>query len=164
MLCIHETYLVYKLQTFKNCTEVKNIKIMIIAIIYIIFLSDISSTVENYFQKILSCPPEKIHSPLFTYSPSKNSKCASPPFWQHWKIVCLSPLQKEGENTVITTEKFLGEDTMSFGNNSKFKADGWTGPNLTWRGNTISVKTKRCHQTTKTICIIRPSANKYRHN
>ena len=42
---------------------------MIIAIIYI-FLCDISSTVENYFQKILSpAPPEKIQSPLFTKRP-----------------------------------------------------------------------------------------------
>ena len=36
---------------------------MIIAIIYIIFLCDISSAVKNYFQQILS-PPEKFHSPL----------------------------------------------------------------------------------------------------
>ena len=42
--------------------------IMITAIIYILFiLCDIWSTVENYFQKILSPPPypEKIQSPLF---------------------------------------------------------------------------------------------------
>ena len=37
-LYIHETFLVYKLETFKNCKEVKHIMIMIIAIIYI-FLS-----------------------------------------------------------------------------------------------------------------------------
>ena len=63
MLFIHETFLVYKLETFK---EVKHIMIMIIAIIYIFFiLLDIWSTVKNYFQKILSPPPPaKIH-PLF---------------------------------------------------------------------------------------------------
>ena len=49
--------------------------IMIIAMIYSFFiLCDIWSTIENYFQKILSLPPpsEKIQSPL------KNSKIASP--------------------------------------------------------------------------------------
>ena len=67
LLYIYETFLVYKLETFKNCKELKNI--MIIAMIYI-FLCDISSTVENYFQKILSpAPPEKIQSPLFTQRP-----------------------------------------------------------------------------------------------
>ena len=63
MLFIHETFLVYKLETFKNCQEVKHIMIMIIAIIYIFFiLCDIWSAVQDYFQKILS-PPEKIRSP-----------------------------------------------------------------------------------------------------
>ena len=32
---IHETFLVYRLETFKNCQEVKYIMIMIIAMIYI---------------------------------------------------------------------------------------------------------------------------------
>ena len=44
--------------------------IIIIATIYIFFiLSDIWSTVENYFQKILRSFPEKINSPLFTHPP-----------------------------------------------------------------------------------------------
>ena len=61
MLFIHETFLVYKLETFK---EVKHIMIMIIAIIYIFFiLCDIWSTVENYFQKILR-PPLPWKNPL----------------------------------------------------------------------------------------------------
>ena len=56
MLFIHEKFLVYKLETFENCKEVKHIIIMIIAIIYIfLILCDIWSTVENYFHKIL--PP-----------------------------------------------------------------------------------------------------------
>ena len=45
-------FLVYKLQTFKNCNEVKNIMIMITAIIYIIFLwffiNSLKSLSENY--------------------------------------------------------------------------------------------------------------------
>ena len=40
VIFIHETFLVYKLETFKNCQEVKYIMIMIIAIIYI-FLSHV---------------------------------------------------------------------------------------------------------------------------
>ena len=70
---IHETFLVYKLETFTNCKEVKHIMIMIIAIIYSFFIfSDIWSTVKNYFQKILSLPPPlpplKNPTPLYTHS------------------------------------------------------------------------------------------------
>ena len=61
--------LVYKLETFKNRKEVKHIIIMVIAMIYIFFiLCNISSLVENYFQKILS-RPQKSHSPFFTHYP-----------------------------------------------------------------------------------------------
>ena len=38
VLFIHEMFLVYKLETFTNCKEVKHIMVIIIAIIYI-FLS-----------------------------------------------------------------------------------------------------------------------------
>ena len=38
VLFFHETFLVYKLETFTNCKEVKHIMIMIIAIIYIFYL------------------------------------------------------------------------------------------------------------------------------
>ena len=57
--------LVYELETFKNCKEVKHVMIMIIAIIYMFFiLCDIWLTVENYFQKILSLlPPLKKSTP-----------------------------------------------------------------------------------------------------
>ena len=75
MLFIHEKFLVYKLETFENCKEVKHIIIMIIAIIYIfLILCDIWSTVENYFHKILP-PLKKYTHPLF-----KNSKIARPRF------------------------------------------------------------------------------------
>ena len=40
--------------------------------LHFFILYDISSAVENYFQKIFR-PPEKIHSPFFTHSwPSKH--------------------------------------------------------------------------------------------
>ena len=43
MLYIHEKFVVYKLETFKDCKEVKHIMIIIIAIIYIfVVLCDIS--------------------------------------------------------------------------------------------------------------------------
>ena len=62
-LYIHETFLVYKSETSKNCKEVKHILIMVIAIFYIFFVScNISSLAENYFEKILS-PSQKLHSP-----------------------------------------------------------------------------------------------------
>ena len=57
MLFIYKTFLVYKLEKFKNCKEAKHIMIMTIAIIYIfLILCDICLTVENYFQKILRSP------------------------------------------------------------------------------------------------------------
>ena len=56
--------------------------IMIIAMFYIFFiLCDISSTFKNYFQRILSPPPEKIHSLLFSHFRPKNSKSASHPLF-----------------------------------------------------------------------------------
>ena len=38
---IHDKFLVYKLETSRNCKEVKHIMVMIIAIIYIHFVSDV---------------------------------------------------------------------------------------------------------------------------
>ena len=63
---IHETFLVSKLETFKNYKKAKHIT-----------LSDIWLIDENYFQKMFSPPP-----PEKTHSPFKKSKIASPPpFW-----------------------------------------------------------------------------------
>ena len=101
MLYIHETFLVYKLDTFKNCKEVKHIMIMVIAIIYICFiLCDIWSTVENYFQKIFS-PPWKKPLPPFHSLPSKNSKSAIFPFLPTFNIFQPPPCRKVGEDTVL---------------------------------------------------------------
>ena len=54
--------------------------------LHFLILCDIWSTVENYFRKILSSPPEKIHFPLFTLPPLKIQKVQVPPFCQHWKF------------------------------------------------------------------------------
>ena len=75
--------LVYKLETFKKCKEVKHIVITIIAITYIFYLMwyFISSW------KLLSqnpqdtpTPQKHIHSPIFTQSPWNIQKCKSPLF------------------------------------------------------------------------------------
>ena len=70
----------FKLETFKSCKEVKQIMIMIIAIICIFY---IMWYLKNSW-KLLSENPhlEKIHWPLFTHSPlPKYWKIASPPFF-----------------------------------------------------------------------------------
>ena len=75
---LHETFLNYKLETLKNCKEVKHIMIVVIAIIYI-FLSYLicDQQWKIAFWKS-SGPPENIHFPLFThFRPKKNSKSAS---------------------------------------------------------------------------------------
>ena len=54
-------------------------------------------------------PSEKIHSPLFTHFPPKNSKNASPPpFWQNWKIF-QAPLlaEREGKDTMLKVLFFV---------------------------------------------------------
>ena len=94
MLFIHETFLVYKLKTFKNCLEAKHI-VTIIATIYI-FLSYVifDQQLKITFRKSST---SRWKNPL---SP-KNSKSASPsPFLLTLKIF-QAPLQKEGEDTII---------------------------------------------------------------
>ena len=102
MLFIHQKFLVYKLETSRNCKEVKHIMIMIIAIISFFFIWwDIWLTVEKYFQIILSSPPlpEKIHFPLFTsLLPKKFRNCNAPPFCQIENFV--GPPAERGEDTV----------------------------------------------------------------
>ena len=97
VLYIHEMLLVYRLETFKNYKEVKYIVIMIITIICIFsILCDISSAVENCFQKILSSPPEKIDPP------ATKKKCKSP-FFANIEIFqppSPIPCRKGGEDTV----------------------------------------------------------------
>ena len=68
MLFIHEKFLVYKLEIFKNFKEVKHM-IMIIAIIFIFFLSYVifDQQLKITF-RTSSGPLEKIHSPLLTHS------------------------------------------------------------------------------------------------
>ena len=99
-----------QLETFKNCKEVNHIMIMSIAVIYIFFIiCDIWSTVENYFQKIISpSPPEKIHSPLLTHSPLEIQKVqVPPPFLSILKNFHPPPTAERGEDTVLSALCFL---------------------------------------------------------
>ena len=68
MLFIHETFVVYKLETFKKCKEVKHIVITIIAITYIFnlmwyFISSWNLLSEN-LQDPLSLPLTKSTHPF----------------------------------------------------------------------------------------------------
>ena len=111
MLFIHEMFLVYKLETFKNCKEAKHIMIMTTAIIYfffyhmwylmwyLIFILQLKIT----FWKPPAPPPpplEKIRSPL------KIQKLQAHPFWQKLKSF-QDPRQKGGGGG--------GEDTVALG-------------------------------------------------
>ena len=79
---IHETFLVYELETFQNCKETKHI-----------ILCDIWLIVENYFQKMLSPPPPSSHKK--STPPFKNSKSASPPpVWPTLHIFQIPPAER----------------------------------------------------------------------
>ena len=111
MLFIHESFLVYKLDTFKNCKEVKHIIIMIIVIIHI-FLSYVmfDQQLQITFKKS-SGPTEKIHLPLVTHSSLKiNSKNASPSLFANIKNFSHPPpWQKGGGELCRPTQNFLNE-------------------------------------------------------
>ena len=84
MLFIHETFLVYKLETFTNCKEVKHIMIMIIAIIYIFYL--MRYLINSW--KLLSenpqppTPQKNIHPhPLLLFRPLKIQKVQVTPLF-----------------------------------------------------------------------------------
>ena len=120
-----------QLETFKNCKEVNHIMIMIIAMIYIFFIiCDIWSTVENYFQKIISpSPPEKIHSPLLTHSPLEIQKVQVPPLFANIKKISPpSPCRKGGGHCLISLMfprlaiNFLKESVSKFCITSRYMA------------------------------------------
>ena len=100
MLFIHETLLVYKLETFKHCNEAKHITIMIIAIIYI-FLSYVifDQPLKITSRKSSALPWKNPLPPLYSIPPLKFKKGKSPTFCQNWKFFML-PLQKGRERTL----------------------------------------------------------------
>ena len=96
---IHETFLVYKLETFAICKEVKHIMLMIITILYIFFLMRYLINSWKLLSKNPQPPPfslKKSTTHLFAHTPTKNSKkCKSSPFSQNWKFF-RHLLQKRG--------------------------------------------------------------------
>ena len=109
MLFIHETHLVYKLKTSKNCKEVKHIMIMIIAIIYIfVIICDILSTVENYYQKILRIPLKKSSPSFLLTSPLKIQKVQVPLHFDKTEDF-QAPLlaEREGKDTMLKALSFF---------------------------------------------------------
>ena len=98
---------VYKLETLKNCNEVKHMMIMIITIIYI-FLYSIWNLIKS--SKLLSenpqpPPPSPTHphpkkfTPPFLLNPPslELQKVQVTPFCQHWIFFSLPPKERIGE-------------------------------------------------------------------
>ena len=98
-------FLVYKLQTSKNCKKVKHTMIMILGIIYIFLLYVIfHQQLKITFRKSSATPPslKKIHSPIFTHSFPKNLKSVSPPpFLPTLKFFNPLPPCRKGEDSLI---------------------------------------------------------------
>ena len=98
---IHETFLVYELETFQNCKETKHI-----------ILCDIWLIVQNYFQKMLSPPPPSSHKK--STPPFKNSKSASPPpVWPILHIFQIPPCRK-GDRTLWTSFSFTCDIVFNY--------------------------------------------------
>ena len=92
-----KSFLVCKLETFKNCEEVKHIMIMIIAIIYIFYLMWYLINSWKLLSENPQVPTEKIHSLLFTHSPPpENSKIASAPLFTNIENFLGLPIDKGG--------------------------------------------------------------------
>ena len=101
VILIHEMFLVYNLETFTNCEEVKHIMVMIIAIIYIFFnlMTLFDQQLKIIFRKSSApYPSTKKKNPLprFTPSPTKNSKTATPPLFANIEIFTGPSCRKGG--------------------------------------------------------------------
>ena len=114
MLCLYnacgtsysETFLVYKLETFKNFKEVKHIMIMIIAIVYIfvsyvIFDQQLKITFRKFSPALKKSTPHP-----YSLSP-KNLKSASPPFLPIFQPLPPPPPQQNGGDTMLPTSSSL---------------------------------------------------------
>ena len=105
--------LVYKLETFTNCKEVK-ITIMIIAIIYIFYLMRYLIISWKLLSQNPQLPPEKIHltappsPPPFLFTPPlKIQKVQVPTFCLHSKF--FWPLRQKGvvEDTMLSLVRMV---------------------------------------------------------
>ena len=93
----HETFLIYKFETFKNCKEVKHIDYDYCYNLHFFILCGIWSTVENYFKRIVR-PLQKKSTPPFLLTPlHKIQKVQVPlPFLPTLKIFQASPAESWG--------------------------------------------------------------------
>ena len=74
-----ETVLVSELETFEKCKEDKHIMITIIAVVYIFYLLWYFMSSWKLLAENTQASSDKIHCPIFTHCPHKNTKSASPP-------------------------------------------------------------------------------------
>ena len=91
---LHETFLNYKLETLKNCKDVKHIMIVVIAIIYIFLFYLICDQQWKIAFWKSSGPPENIHFP------PKNSKSASFRLFPDIENFEASPTERVGGSTM----------------------------------------------------------------
>ena len=108
VLFIHETLLVYKLETFTNWKEVKHIMIIIINIIYIFLYYEIfDQQLKITFRKSSAFPQEKIEPPFLLTSSLKFKHCNSCPFLPTLKVFQAHPRERRGGGRTLC---FLKED------------------------------------------------------
>ena len=115
VILIHEMFLVYNLETFTNCEEVKHIMVMIIAIIYIFFnlMTLFDQQLKIIFRKSSAPYPstkkKKIHSPVLLPPPLKIQKLQLPPFLPTLKFLQVPPAERGGgmEDTMIYLERMV---------------------------------------------------------
>ena len=115
MLFIHETFLVYKMETLKNCKEVKHIMIMIIDYDFLSYVI-LYQQLKISFRKSSAPPPlKKFKSPFYSLPPKKIQKVQVPPFLLTLKIF-QAPLQKGGRILCHTTKTIYESiaDSKSF--------------------------------------------------
>ena len=105
MLYIHKTSLIYKLETFENCKEVKHIIIIITAIIYIYLTWYLLNSCRLLSENPQPPPLKKSTPPfLFTFPLKfKFKKCKSPLIVIR---VCFSPLSVNPTKWSNTLKQF----------------------------------------------------------
>ena len=98
----HEKFLVYKLETFKNCKKVNkaHYDYDYSCNLHFFILCNIWSTVKNYFLKNLRPPWKNPLSPFYSL-PSKNSKIASLPLFANIENFLDPPAEREGGHCVL---------------------------------------------------------------
>ena len=108
VLFIHETFLVYKLETFTNCKEVNHVMIMRSLINSWKLLLENPQFLPPFLKKSL---------PIFTHFPTKNSKSAStpPPLFANTENFSSHSCRKRGwgvEDTMLSLVRMVSFFTI----------------------------------------------------